>query len=128
MSSKDLDYGELDKWTRKMIQRLEVEYPKEARKFLKTEIGGCKDEAISRTHKVTGNLIEGWKTQVKSKKGHYYGVLKNGAPHAHLIENGHFTKDGGWWEGHHMLEKTITNRQPIIDANMDKLFDDIFDL
>ena len=56
-----------------------------------------------------------------------HAVLRNASPHAHLIENGHITKNGGWWEGKHMLENTMTHRQPQIDKAIDKLIDEVFD-
>lgn len=128
MSDSNFNFGELDDWTEKMFKKLEVEYPQKAQQFLRDQVNQCKQEALYRTPKgSTGNLKKGWKVKIVKKKGHYFGVLKNAAPHAHLIENGHITKNGGWWEGQHMLEKTMTNRQPFIDNAIQKLVDDVYD-
>lgn len=124
----DLDFSELDKYTQKMLKRLETEYPNEAMKFLTKHINLCKGEAQYRTPKgETGKLKKGWRVKVTKKKGKIFATIKNSQPHAHLIENGHMTKDGGWWEGKHMLENTMTNRQPFIDRDIDKLINQIFD-
>lgn len=124
----DFDVRGLDQYTNRMLNRLSKEYPKEVEKFMKQTVGRAKGEAIARTKKgPTGNLKKRWKHQVKSKPGNCMGVIKNTAPHAHLRENGHFNKAGGWVEGDHMLENTMTSQQPKIDAEIDKFIDKMLD-
>lgn len=127
--SSEFEVRGLDKYTEKMFTRLSKEYPKEAEKLLKQQVGKCKAEALARTPKgPTGNLRKGWKHKFKTKKGHQFGVVMNSAPHAHLIENGHITKNGGWVEGKHMLENTMTHQQPSIDKAIDDFVDRMLDL
>lgn len=126
--SSEFDIRGLDDYTNKMFNKLTKEYPKESEKLLRQTVGKCKSEAIART-KVgpTGNLKKRWKHEIKSKPGHSFGVIKNTAPHAHLVENGHISKNGGWVEGQHMLENTMTNQQPKIDQAIDKFIDKMLD-
>lgn len=127
----------LDEYTNKMLKRLTKEYPDITKSFLNQQINACKSEAQKRTpravkkpkkYKRSKHLQDNWKTTVKIKNGQSFAVLKNDSPHAHLIENGHMTKNGGWVEGKHMLEYTMATQQPKIDKAIDKLIDDIFDL
>lgn len=125
----DFEVKGLDEFTNMAFNRLTKEYPKEAEKLMKQTVGRCKSEAIARTKEgPTGNLKKRWKHQVKSKPGNCMGFIKNTAPHAHLVENGHFDKAGGWVEGQHMLEYTMGSQQPKIDAAIEKFVDDILDL
>ncbi len=134
--SKSFDVKGFDEYTNKMIKRFSKEYPEKTKSFLEKQIQGCKNEAVNRTpksdkkpkkYKKSKHLKDNWKTSVKVSKGNASGQLKNSSPHAHLIENGHFTKDGGWWEGKHMLENTMTSRQPKIDAAIDRFIDNVLD-
>ena len=132
MSSYDV--RGLDEYTNKMLNKLSKEYPDKTKKFLEYHIGQCKSEAEYRTpkgkskgRKKSKHLKDNWKTKVAVKNGKAHAVLRNASPHAHLIENGHITKNGGWWEGKHMLENTMTHRQPQIDKAIDKLIDEVFD-
>ena len=118
----------LDDYTSKMFNKLGKEYPKEVKKFMRTTVNNCKKEALSRTPKgKTGNLKKGWRTSVRAKAGNCMGSITNKAPHAHLLENGHFDKAGGWVEGVHMLENTMTNQQPKIDKSIEEFVDDMLD-
>lgn len=127
--SSEFEVRGLDEYTEKMFKRLTEEYPKEAEKLLKQQVGKCKAEALSRTPKgPTGKLKRSWKHKFKIKKGHQFGVIMNNAPHAHLIENGHVTKNGGWVEGKHMLENTMTHQQPSIDKAIDNFVDKMLDI
>lgn len=126
--SNEFDIRGLDDYTNRMFKRLTIEYPKEAEKLMKQTVGNCKAEAISRTKRgPTGNLKKRWKHKVKSKPGKTLGIIQNTAPHAHLVENGHVTKNGGWVEGQHMLENTITNQQPKIDRAIEEFVDRMLD-
>lgn len=124
----DFNVRGLDDYTNRMFNRFTKEYPKEAEKLMKRTVGRCKGEALARTPMgATGNLKKRWKHQIKSKSGNCTGIIKNTAPHAHLIENGHITKNGGWVEGKHMLENTINNQQPKIDSDIDNFIDKMLD-
>ena len=127
--SNEFEITGLDRFTDRAYRRLAREYPQKAEKMLKKEVGGVKGEAISRTPVgPTGNLKKRWKHKFKIKNGHQFGVVMNSAPHAHLIENGHVTKNGGWWEGKHMLENTMTHRRGIIDANIDRFVQEMLNI
>lgn len=129
MSNDLIDFSGLDAWTEKVFEKLEKEYPEKVNDFLTKQMEQCKAEAVYRTKKgPTGNLKKAWKVKIIKRNGHNFGVLKNSSPHAPLIESGHITKNGGWFEGHHMLEKTMTNRQPFIDKEIEKLVDEIYDI
>lgn len=127
----------LDEYTNRILNKLSKEYPEKVESFLNYNIGQCKSEVEYRTPKSKKakkgkkkkgkKLKNNWKTKVNVKNGKAYATLKNDLPHAHLIENGHITKNGGWWEGKHMLENTMTHRQPQIDRAIDKLVDEIFE-
>ena len=126
----------LDEYTNKMVKRLAKESPKMMKSFLETQINGCKNEVIPKTPRATKkpkkykrskHMQDNWKTIVKVENGRCFAVLKNNSPHAHLLENGHLTKNGGWVEGKHMLENTMTSRQPKIDKAIDTLINQIFD-
>lgn len=126
----------LDEYTTRMFKKLTKDYPDISKSFLNNQIKGCKNEVESKTpraikkpkkYKRSKHLQDNWKTSVKVRNGNASAVLKNDSPHAHLIENGHLTKNGGWVEGKHMLRNTMTRRQPKIDAAIDKLVDKIFD-
>lgn len=130
------DVSGLDSYTNKMVKRLTQDSPDIMESFLTKQITGCKNEAVSRTpraskknknYKKSKHMQDNWKTSVKVRKGNANATLSNKSPHAHLIENGHLTKNGGWVEGKHMLQNTMTSRQPRIDSAIEKLVDEIFD-
>lgn len=125
----------LDEYTNRMVKRLTKEYPKVTESFLNKQINACKSEVESITpvakkkpqkYKRSKHMKDNWKTSVKVSNGRSIAILKNNSPHAHLIENGHMTKNGGWVEGKHMLVKTMTKRQPKIDKAIESLVDEIF--
>lgn len=125
----DFDVKGLDKFTENMYQKIAKEYPKKAENLMKKSVGRCKAEAIARTKKgPTGNLKKRWKHSIKVGKNSVTGSIKNTAPHAYLRENGHFSKNGGWVEGDHMLGNTMTRQQPKIDADIEKLVDETLNI
>lgn len=127
--SSEFDVRGLDEYTNRMFNKLTKQYPKEAKKLMQQTVGKCKAEALARTPEgPTGNLKKGWKHQINSRTGNIFGVVKNTAPHAHLLESGHITKSGGWVEGKHMLENTMTNQQPKIDKSIEDFVDKILDI
>lgn len=136
MSNTEFQIDELDEFTEKMFYKICKEYPKKAENLIKNHMNSAYEEVVSRTpyaekkgkYKKSRHLKSQWKVKSFKKPGHTFGVLRNSAPHAHLIEYGHVTKDGGFVEGVHMLENTITHMQPKVDKDIEYLVDKIFDL
>ncbi len=131
MSKNSFEIRGLDEYTSKMLIRIEKEYPKETEKFLNNIVGKCKAEAIARTPVRKKGKSRGtkkkWKHKVYAKRGHCFGNISNGSKKVHLIENGHMATNGTWVEGAHMLENTMTNKQPWIDKEIDKFIDKMLD-
>ncbi|WP_276704229.1 HK97 gp10 family phage protein [Romboutsia ilealis] len=129
--SSSFEVRGLDEYTNKMLIRIEKEYPKEAEKFINNIVGKCKAEVISRTPvRKEGKsrcTKKKWKHKIYKKKGHYFGTISNASKKVHLIEGGHIAENGRWVEGAHMLENTMTNRQPWIDKEIDKFIDRMLD-
>ena len=129
--SKSFDVRGLDQATNKILRKIEKEYPKKAEKMLNKVTGRCKAEAIARTPVRKKGKSKGtkkkWKHKVYKKKGHYFGTISNNSRKVHLIEDGHIAENGRWVEGAHMLRNTISNKQPWIDSEIDKLIDETFD-
>jgi hypothetical protein len=127
--SKSFKINGLDEYTKKMITRLEKEYPKQSKKFMEDIVTRCKNEAIERTPVRKKGKSRGtkkkWKQNIYSKKGHCFGVVKNSSKMVHLIESGHMAENGTWVEGAHMLENTMTNQQPKIDRAIDSFIDEM---
>lgn len=127
----DFQVRGFDEYTNRMLRKIEREYPQEAEKFLNRVVGKCKAEAIARTpvrsKGKSRKTKKKWKHKIKKKKGHYFGTISNSSKVGHLIENGHVAQNGTWVQGAHMLENTMTSKQPWIDAEIDKLIDRILD-
>lgn len=132
MSSTNFDVRGLDQYTQKMYKKYVEKYPQEAEKFLNKRVGKCKAEAIARTpvrkEGKSRNTKKKWKHKVFKKKGHIFGTVKNGAKNIHLIESGHVAENGTWVEGAHMLELTMVNQQPKIDADIDNFIDKMLEV
>ncbi|MDS6258725.1 HK97 gp10 family phage protein [Clostridioides difficile] len=137
MSSTDFNTNGLDDYTNKLFKRIVKEYPQKAEKLMNTSLGKCKGEAIARTpksdkkpkkYKRAKHMKDNWKTKVQSRNGNCTGVLKNDSPHAHLIENGWVTKNGGYVEGKHMLQQTMEHQRAKIDKRIEKMVDETFNL
>lgn len=135
MSSAEFEMKELDEFTEKAYYQLCTDYPKVASKFMDKKLNECKSEARRRTprsekkpkkYKKSRHLQDCWRVKQFKKPGKTFGVLMNNAPHSHLIEHGHVTKNGGFVEGVHMLENTMTHQQPKIDRDIEKLVDTVF--
>ena len=98
--SVEFDTTELDNFTKDLLSLARQKMPQEALKFMRTEQGKLRtrtrQKARSKVHKKTGNLF---KNIDRSKAynndgGETLGKVyirggKGGAPHAHLIEDGH---------------------------------------
>lgn len=146
-SGTDFKCDGLNDFTEKMYYKICKEYPEKADKLVDKSLGECKAEVIARTpwaekknkkYKNSKHLRDSWEIQKMNKPEKTFGALRNNAPHAHLIEYGHdivthgkkksSRKVIGYAEGVHMLKNTMTHQQPKIDARIEKLVDEIFDL
>lgn len=134
MSNADIDMRELDEFVEHAYYEICEEFPNVAHRFMEKQVNKCKAEAKSRTprsvkkpkkYKRSKHLQDCWKGITFKKPGKTLGVLKNTAPHSHLINNGHVTKNGGFVKGVHMLENTMTYLQPSIDKNIEELVEEM---
>ena len=100
MSETDFDVTELDDFTKDLLSLAREKMPKEALKFMRTEQGKLRtrtrQKARSKVHKKTGNLFKNIDRSkaYNNEGGETLGKVyirggKGGAPHAHLIEDGH---------------------------------------
>lgn len=137
MSNTEFKCDGLDEFTEKMYYKICDQYPKKAENFIKNTVNSCVEEVIQRTprsvkkpkkYRRSKHLQDRWKGKTFKKPGKSMGVIKNSAPHAHLIEYGHATQKGGYVEGVHMLENTMTHQQPKIDAAIEDLVNETFDI
>lgn len=129
MSRNDgLEVKKLDDYIKKMVNQYTIEYPKESKKFVREQAKKVKANVKVDTPKVTGNLRKAWKHSVSSRKGKVNGNVYNNAPHAHLVEDGHFNVDGTWNEGKHMLYNTMLKSRPEIDSEFDKFVEDVLEI
>lgn len=114
------------------ILKIEKSYPKEANKFINNVLGKCKAEVIARTpvrkKGKSKKTKKKWKHKVHKRGDRHFGVLSNSSENIYLIENGHVAQNGRWIEGAHMLENTITNKQPWIDREIEKFVDKMLDV
>ncbi|MDF2546142.1 MAG: hypothetical protein K0R93_1040 [Anaerosolibacter sp.] len=100
----------LDGFEKTLIDTLEKKYPKEVEKQLIRLAKELKDSVAAKTpvgtEKKTSSkrLKKNWRVGKVRKKGNELFIeVYNKAPHAHLVEDGHRTVDGGFVEGKHML-------------------------
>lgn len=117
MSKSVLDITELSDFGQEILKTATTEMPKIAKSFLKGEANQLRNKAKKKARKElkekTGNYIKGFTTgKVYPYKDTEYNIqVKNTAPHAHLIEEGHdmVTHDGrkvGFVPGKHILENS----------------------
>ena len=115
MSKSVLDITELSDFGQEILKTATTEMPKIAKSFLKGEANQLRNKAKKKARKElkekTGNYIKGFTTGKVYPYGdtEYNIQVKNTAPHAHLIEEGHdmVTHDGrkvGFVPGKHILE------------------------
>lgn len=115
-------------------------YPNKADKFMKKALKILREKAKKRTPKGTKKYFyyKGKKTEITSskrmrnrwrigkikKKGTtFIGELKNKAPHAHLVEDGHKTVNGGFVPGQHILKISLKE----LDEEMPEIIEDMLD-
>lgn len=117
----------LDNFEKELVRILEQKYPKELKRFMRKQANDVKIQAVEDTPVDEGVLVKGWKVSTKHKKNknEITGEIKNTAPHAHLIENGHELVNGGWWEGKHMLEKAVEKKKSEFEKELHIFLDDV---
>lgn len=105
----------LDAFERTLLRTLEVKYPEEVEKKLTELANELMEAAQARTpigpdkKPKSQRMKYRWRVGKVRKKGDEFFIeVKNTAPHAHLVDDGHrmVTKDGktvGYVEGKHML-------------------------
>lgn len=117
MSKSVLDITELSDFGQEILKTATTEMPKIAKSFLKGEANQLRNKAKKKARKElkekTGNYIKGFTTGEVYPYGdtEYNIQVKNTAPHAYLIEEGHdmVTHDGrkvGFVPGKHILENS----------------------
>ncbi|AHM56407.1 hypothetical protein EAL2_c11090 [Peptoclostridium acidaminophilum DSM 3953] len=111
MATTEFRIDGLDEFEKSLLRTVKKKAPKELEKELQRVGEKLLARAKERTPigerqtKKSKKLINKWKLgKVKRRGDEFYIELKNVAHHAHLIENGHMTKNGGFVEGIHMLE------------------------
>jgi hypothetical protein len=97
--SVEFDTTELDQFTKDLLDLARVKLPQESKKFVRKEQGKLRtrtrQKARSKVHKKTGNLFKNIdRSKVYDNGDDIVGKVyirggKGGAPHAHLIEDGH---------------------------------------
>lgn len=113
-----------DEFEKTLVQTIEVKFPKEIEKILfkianklyqrvyrKTPVSD-KEYFYSGGRKVrktaSKRMKNRWKIgKVKKKQGQFYIEVKNTAPHAHLVENGHIAPNGTFVKGLKILEINV---------------------
>ncbi len=135
----------------KAFKRCEKNYPNAADAFLMAEGRAVNKRVKQLTKKKTGKLRESWRLKkVKLYKNGTVRVVReqSEAPHAHLVEYGHEIvrggktrergrrlnrvqrsargiKSGGYVEGKHMLEKSMSEAESNFARGAQKLLDRI---
>jgi len=109
-----LEFEGLDRFEKKLLSKATKELPRETFKMVRKIGSKARTEVARKSRKevepVTGTYSKSWKRGKAFKNGDTYAVyIKNTAPHAHLIENGHRIVDQngdehGFVEGKHILE------------------------
>lgn len=135
----------------KAFKRCEKNYPNAADAFLMAEGQAVNKRVKQLTKKRTGKLRKSWRLKkVKLYKNGTFRVVReqSEAPHAHLVEYGHEIvrggktrergrrlnrvqrsargiKSGGYVEGKHMLEKSMSEAESNFACGAQKLLDKI---
>ena len=92
--SVGFDVSELDDFTRDLLSLAKDKLPNESKKFIRTEQGKfrtrVRQKARESVEKKAGNLFGSIdRSQVRVSQTGVSGSVYIGAPHAHLIEDGH---------------------------------------
>lgn len=125
---------------RALVNAIEIKYPRQIEKILKELAEDTYNEAVRRTPagdkkyyysdgkkvKITPakRMKRRWKVgKVKKKGGQFYIEVKNTAPHAHLIEDGHemVTPGGrtvGYVEGQKVLHISVKKLEERLEPRL----------
>lgn len=113
----DFDFSGINAFTGQLLQMAEVQFPKDARRFMQQEGNKLRRVTAAKARQLvkrkTGNYLKGIKRgKVYKYQGEELAVrVFDSSPHAHLIEHGHrqVTKDGrevGFVRGQKVFEKS----------------------
>lgn len=137
------EFEGLDAFEKALVDTITKKYPEEAKKFLHQCGTELMEDAKKRTPVGTEKkakskrLANKWRTSKGKKRrrnNEVYVEVKNNAPHAHLIEDGHriVGKDGsehGFCPGVHMLrtaaERMDKSFKPKLDAWLDRVLEEL---
>lgn len=105
MARAEFDVKELSKFTQSLLRTAKKDFPKESLQFMKKQGMKLKRRVVSRAKarvgKVTGNYLK----SIKEGKSYLYNGTEptirvySSAPHSHLIENPHKTRNGSLTQG-----------------------------
>lgn len=114
----------------KVLKDVGVRYPDKAQEVLQQMVKITRKIAISRTplsevdKPENKHMVKRWTANKVKKKGTTFeGDVKNKAPHAHLVEDGFQTVNGGFVEGQKVLALTLEE----LDEQVPKMIDDLID-
>lgn len=106
------DAHELGEYSERLLRMAQSQFPRDTRNFM-GRAGGkfstkAKKNYRSMTKKKTGNLIKGVSKgrPYKYSSNEFSVRVKNGAPHAHLLEHGH----AEWF--HHTVRHNFASARP----------------
>ncbi len=115
---KDLD---------KMLQ----EFPKARKKLVETQGEILHKKVLNNINQLnsrTGNLKKGCEKKMGSGGG-YVAIRANYAvaPHSHLLENGHNSRNGGWVQGRHMYKNALSDLEDEIIKDAENIYNELGD-
>lgn len=140
-----------DEFEKTLVNMIEIKYPEEVKQILFELAEELKNDAVRRTPegkkeyyysggkkvKITKSkrMKNRWKVgKVKNIKGEFFIEVKNTAPHAHLIEDGHriVTKSGkdvGFVQGQKVLlisvKKLEQRLEPRLQAWLNRMLEEL---
>lgn len=91
MSNSGIEFEKLDDFEKRMLDLAKKKYPNECKKFIR-KLARKVVKVAKQNTKVgpTGNLKKGWRVgKLYQRDNNFWIVVKNIAPHAHLVEKGH---------------------------------------
>lgn len=128
---------DLDQFTQDLLSAaVALENGKQAKKYLRTEGSKLRKETVeqvkAKVKKKTGKLIKSIKRGKPYERDGMNIRAYSGAPHAHLINNGHRIvdkngKEHGFQEGVHFIENAEKEFQPEFHEDTEKWIDDMLD-
>lgn len=144
MITSGFDASDLNDLENQLLRLANEQYPKEAKRFLRTQGNKAKTRlrknTKAATKKKTGNLLKGIdKSAPELYEGSFQARVYNKAPHAHLIEHGHVMADkfGNpilnelgqemWVNGRFPAAHATNELKAILPAKVDKFIDDLLE-